>query len=191
MSDIALLKEMIKETARVPLEEHNGKNQVTLIEPPPANYSVTIHGMPYEDEVIIIKVDTFSSPRAVFNGKCGECSRADFVIIADTDNKKVSKVILFIEMKGGKAENKKIIQQLKGAQCFVAYCREIGQLFWEQKNFLKDYKYRFISLKKISIAKKTTWIGSKVGIHNSPERMLKITSPHHLQFNRLVNFRTK
>ncbi|NER23140.1 MAG: hypothetical protein F6J96_21050 [Symploca sp. SIO1C2] len=187
MSDIALLKEMIKETATVPLEEHNGKNQVTLIEPPPANYSVTIHGMPYKDEVIIIKADTFSSPRAVFNGKRGECKRADFVIIADTDNKKFRKVILCIEMKAGKGGTEsEIIQQLKGAQCFVAYCREIGQVFWNQRNFLKGYEYRFISLREISIAKKPTRTLAKVGIHNCPERMLKITSPHHLQFNRLV-----
>ncbi|NEP60630.1 MAG: hypothetical protein F6K31_27135, partial [Symploca sp. SIO2G7] len=120
-------------------------------------------------------------------GKRGECKRADFVIIADTDNKKVRKVILCIEMKAGKGGTEsEIIQQLKGAQCFVAYCREIGQLFWNQKNFLKGYEYRFVSLRDISIAKKTTRTSAKIGTHDCPERMLKITSPHHLQFNRLV-----
>lgn len=49
MSDIAILKEMIKETATVPLENHYNKKKVILREPPPANYSVTIHGMPNDD----------------------------------------------------------------------------------------------------------------------------------------------
>ncbi|NEP13540.1 MAG: hypothetical protein F6K14_25710 [Symploca sp. SIO2C1] len=187
MSDIAILKEMIQETATVPLEKRYSKNQVTLTEPPPANYSVTIYGIPDEDEVIIIKADTFSSPNAVFKGNYGECKRADFVIIADSDKKKVRKVILCIEMKGGKGgTEKEIIQQLKGAQCFVTYCREIGKSFWNQRNFLKGYEYRFISIRDISISKKPTRTSAKVGTHDRPDRMLKITSPNHLQFNHLL-----
>ncbi|MCP2732013.1 hypothetical protein [Limnofasciculus baicalensis] len=53
MSDIAILKEMINETATVPLL--SDKNKVILKEPEPANYSVTIDGMPDDDKVIIIK----------------------------------------------------------------------------------------------------------------------------------------
>ncbi|MEW5856147.1 MAG: hypothetical protein AB1861_01975 [Cyanobacteriota bacterium] len=184
MSDIAILKEMIEDTATVPLEKRNSKKQVTLTEPPPANYSVIISGMPDEDEVIIIKADAFSSPNAVFKGNHGECKRADFVIIADTDKKKV---ILCIEMKAGKGGTEaEIIQQLKGAQCFVAYCREIGQSFWNQLNFLKGYEYRFVSIKEISIPKKPTRNSAKIHTHDRPDRMLKITSPHHLMFNHLL-----
>ncbi|WP_341740275.1 hypothetical protein [Microcoleus sp. CAWBG640] len=42
MSDIAILKEMIQESATVPLEDSygKGKKQVILKEPPPADYSV-------------------------------------------------------------------------------------------------------------------------------------------------------
>jgi hypothetical protein len=196
MSDIAILKKMIKETARVPLEGKDNKKIVILKEtatvPLEGNnkkkvikkeqeYSVAIHGMPNDDEVIIIKADTFSSPDKVFQGNNGECKRADFVIIANTDKKKV---ILCIEMKAGKADNTKIIQQLKGAQCFVAYCREIGQLFWNNPNFLKDYEYRFISIKDISISKKPS--RTNTAIHDRPEQMLKISSPKYLKFNHLL-----
>lgn len=93
MSDIAILKEMIKETAIVPLEGNDNKKKVILREPPPANYSVTIHEMPNDDEVIIIKADTFSSPNQVFQGNNGECKRADFVIIANTNKKKSFSVL--------------------------------------------------------------------------------------------------
>lgn len=200
MSDIAIMKEMIKETATVPLENNNNKKKVILKEtatvPLEGNnnkkkvikikkeqeYSVTIHGMPNDDEVIIIKADTFSSPDKFFQGNNGECKRADFVIIANTQKQKV---ILCIEMKAGKGGlEKEIIQQLKGAQCFVAYCREIGQLFWNNRNFLKGYEYRFISIKDISVSKKPS--RTKTAIHDCPERMLKISSPKYLEFQHLI-----
>ncbi|VXD16045.1 conserved hypothetical protein [Planktothrix serta PCC 8927] len=182
MSDIAILKQMIKETATVPLENHYNKKKVILREPPPANYSVTIHGMPEDNEVIIIKADNFNLAYEVFQGKKHECKRADFVIIANTETQKV---IVCIEMKAGKGGlEEEIIQQLKGAQCFVAYCREIGQLFWNNRNFLKGYKYRFISIKNISVSKKPS--RTKTAIHDRPERMLKISSPKHLEFNHLI-----
>lgn len=66
-SDIAILKEMIKESATVPLEERNGKKQIILNEPDD-NYYITIYGMPDEDQVIVIKADIFTSPKAVFIG---------------------------------------------------------------------------------------------------------------------------
>jgi hypothetical protein len=184
MSDIAILREMINSTATVSVEEDNNKKRVELTEPPPANYSITIHGMPDKDEVIIIKADAFSSPNAVFKGDRGECKRADFVIIADRSNKKV---ILCIEMKAGKGGSEaEIIQQLKGAQCFVGYCREIGQLFWNQQDFLKDYEYRFVSIRDISISKRPTRTPPKSANHDRPDRMLKISSPHYIQFNHLI-----
>ncbi|MEH2050362.1 hypothetical protein [Nostoc sp.] len=184
MSDIAILKEMINETATVPLQNLHDKMQVTLTEPPPVDYSVTINGMPHNDDVIVIKADAFNSPKTVFKGNRGECKRADFVIVADTENKKV---ILCIEMKGGKGGSKKeIIQQLKGAECFVAYCRKIGQSFWEQQNFLSDYVYRFVSIREISIPKQKTRIERPTSNHDRPDRMLKISSPNYLNFNHLI-----
>jgi hypothetical protein len=52
MSDIATLKEMIQETATVPLEDSYGKKKVTLKEPD-GNYSVTINGMPDIDNSLV------------------------------------------------------------------------------------------------------------------------------------------
>ena len=56
-------------------------------------------------------------------------------------------------MKAGKktSKEKEIIQQLKGAQCFVEYCQAIGKSFWEKQDFLDDYKYRFVSIKNITV----------------------------------------
>ncbi|WP_287241008.1 MULTISPECIES: hypothetical protein [unclassified Okeania] len=126
-SDIVILKKIIQPEATVGLETEYQKNIVKLTEVD--NYKVTIRRMPDDDEVIVIKVDAFRAPKEIFQGTKGECKRADFVIIADTINK--GKFILCIEMKGGKktSKEKEIIQQLKGALCFVEYCQAIGKSF--------------------------------------------------------------
>jgi len=184
MSDITVFKQMIKVTATVQLENYQGKKNVILKEPPPADYSVTIHGMPDDDQTIVIKADAFTAPKKIFANIKHECKRADFIIVVDTDRRKV---IIYIEMKaGGGGSETEIIQQLKGAQCFVAYCREIGQSFWNHQNFLKDYVHRFVSIRNISIPKRPTRPSSRTDIHDHPDRMLKITSHKGLQFNHLV-----
>jgi len=184
MSDIAIFKQMIKSTATVSLEGYESKKKVILTEPPPANYCVTIYGMPEEDQVIVIKTDCFTAPKAIFaDSKC-ECKRADFVIFAETD---AVKVIIYIEMKAGKGGSEgEIIQQLKGAQCFIGYCREIGQAFWDHQTFLKDYEYRFVSIREISISKRRTRPLKSTDLHDRPDKMLKITSSKGLQFRHLI-----
>ena len=181
MSDLDILHQMIKNAAKLSLEDNYGKKGVTLTEPQHANSSVTIFGMP--EDVIVIKADAFKSPDTVFNGSHGECKRADFVIIADAGNKKV---ILYIEMKATKGSEKEIIQQLTGAHCFVAYCQRIGQAFWNEQNFLNGYAHCFVSIAHTSIPKKKTQITRPAGTHDRPDRMLKIDWPHHLQFNHLA-----
>ncbi len=181
MPDINILHELIKESAKQALVDNYGKKQTTLTEPQCPGVSVTISGLP--DNVIVIKADAFVSPDTVFIGAHGECKRADFVIVADTGTKKV---IICIEMKATKGVEKEIIQQLIGAQCFVGYCQEIGKAFWNQPEFLKGYVYRFVSISQISIAKNKTRVNRQTGIHDRPDRMLKIAYPHHLQFNHLA-----
>jgi hypothetical protein len=182
MSDIKLLHELIKETAKQPVNVNDyGKRQVILTEPQCPKVSVTISGLP--DSVIVIKADTFTSPDSVFIGSHGECKRADFVIIADTGSKKI---ILCIELKATKGSAKEIIQQLSGAQCFVSYCQKIGQNFWGQSSFLEDYTYRFVSIGHISITKHKTRIDRRKETHDRPDRMMKVSSPHRLEFNHLA-----
>jgi hypothetical protein len=193
MTDIEILKEIIQNTARVPLEEDiygNGKRTVILTETNlpnsktnPPNYSVTINGMPDDDQVIVIKSDNFVEPKAVFQGSKGECKRADFVIIANTDKKKV---IFCIELKSGDPDNKEIIQQLKGAYCFTIYCREIGKIFWEEPDFLEDYEYRFISITKILQSKTPVFKDVNIIIDKISRPMLKISSSNVLYFRQLI-----
>ena len=188
MSDIAILKEMIQETATVSLENDlDGRNKVILREPKPPNYYVTIRGMPDDDNVIIINPEEFKSLDTIFKGNRGERERADFIIIADTGKKKV---ILCIEMKAGKGgEMKDIIAQLQGAQCFIAYCREIGKSFWDHPNFLKDYDCRFISIKNITQKTNTRFDVNRIYPNQNLASKLKILhrSAKSFEFNHLVH----
>lgn len=184
MTDLEILHQMIRDAAKVPLADNYGKNKVILREPHQPDSSVTILGVP--DDAIVIKADAFRSPDTVFDGSHGECKRADFVIVADTGNKKV---ILCIEMKTTKDSEKKIIWQLTGTQCFVAYCREIARAFWNEQNFLDGYVYRFVSIGHTSIPKRQTRTIRQAGSHDRPDKMLKIDWPNYLQFNHLAGGR--
>ena len=100
--------------------------------------------------------------------------------------------IVYIEMKRGQlASLAEVVQQLKGAQCLLAYCRAIGRTFWKKSTFLdeKDYKQRFISIKNISINKRPTRTPPQSGLHNTPGDPLKINSPgqNGLRFNELIS----
>jgi hypothetical protein len=188
MSDFDTLRELFKTEALIALEENPyGKKKVILNEPPDAmhkGYSVTINGMP--EEAIVIKTDKFPPAHAIFNNHKGECKRADFVIIAHAKN---INWIVYIEMKKGKGNTEtEIIQQLRGAECVIAYCRAIGKTFWESADFLnpETYQSRFVSIREIGIAKKPSRLPPLSGLHDCPEKMLKINAPRYLQFNQLV-----
>lgn len=181
MSDVDILREMIRDASRLDLVNYYNRNKVILCEPQYSGYSVCISGLP--ENTIVIKADDFRSPDTLFKGGSGECKRADFIIIAESDNKTF---ILIIEMKSRKGSEKEIINQLTGSQCFLSYVREIGRAFWRQNNFLGKCVYRFISIAHISIAKSKTRVTRPAGLHDRPERMLKVAYPHRLEFNHLA-----
>lgn len=185
VSDINVLQQMMRDAAKIASTEHYGKKQITLTEPQCSNSSVTISGLP--NDVIIIKADSFKSPDTIFNGSRGECKRADFIIIANSDGKKS---ILFIEMKATSKPENDIVAQLSGALCLISYIREIGKQFWKQKDFLNNYSHRFVSISHTSISKKRTRAipheDRPKGKHDSPDKMLKIAYPGPLRFENLA-----
>lgn len=181
MTELEILNQMIKDIAKVSLDFKKDKASVKLDEPQAPGSSVVICGIP--PDAIVIKVDAFRSPDTVFAGSKGECKRADYVIIADSGHKKR---ILYIEMKKTKASLKEVVKQLTGAKCFMSYCQEIGKSFWNEKNFLKDYQHRFVSIGHTGIKKRKTRMERITSKHDTPETLMKIDYPNRLQFNHLV-----
>ena len=189
MSDFKILRDLTRDDALASIQYQYGKKTIVLKEPGnqrQSAYSLKIRNVP--DDIIAFKADAFPPPKSIFKNSKGECKRADFVVIASSHE---ASWIVYIEMKSGKAGlEKEIRQQLLGAQCLVAYCRAIGQGFWQEPQFLqeKNYQQRFISVRNIGIPKRQTWTAPKSGQHDTPKRMLKINAPPKgaLDFRRLV-----
>lgn len=178
MLDVEILSELLLESALVPIENEYGKPLIKLEEKGVKDCFALIRNIP--SDAIVIKTDDFPAPSPFFKGTKGECKRADFVIISE-----VKKVILHIEIKSGEKDASHIIKQLKGAACVVTYCKEVGKHFWGQSDFLEDYAHRFIGIVNLSVSKKPSRYKS-AALHDSPEKFLKISSPHNIQFNELA-----
>ena len=173
-SDLEILRDLIRDKALVTVEKDRyGKNFLVLKEPQKENqpeYRIEILNVP--NDTIAIKADSFSSPKNIFKNTRGECKRADYIIVAQN---KERDLIIYIEMKLRNAgSEKERIQQLKGAKCLVDYCRSIGQMFWGEYEFLKDYQQLYVSVKNIGVHKKPSRETKKRSLHDQPENMLKI-----------------
>ena len=179
MDDAAILAQLIKPAATVPLEDKYGKHVLTLREPQAPDSVVTVRNVPAD--TLAIKVDAFAAPDAVFNGGHGECKRADYVLISPE-----RRTIIYIEIKRTRDGLAEIVKQLKGAHCFVNYCRDVGRTFWDEASFLQDYRHRFVSIGHTTIAQRKTKIERPAARHDSPSAPLKIDWPHHVQFNHLA-----
>ena len=194
MSDFEILQDMIRDEIRALVEYEYSKKTIVLQEPGNRlrpEYSLKIRNLP--DEIIAFKADAFPHATGIFRNSRGECKRADFVLFASDDR---TNWIVYIEMKSGNTGLASAIeQQLRGAQCLVAYCRAIGQEFWKEPRFLKktNYHQRFISVKEIGLNKRPTFMRPESGHHDTPERMLKINAPAKcvLQFKSLVGSRRR
>ncbi|MDE2889022.1 MAG: hypothetical protein OXR72_12500 [Gemmatimonadota bacterium] len=192
MSDFEILRNLIRDDAQALVEYEYNKKTIVLQEPGDRRqraYSLKIRNSP--DEIIAFKADAFPPAKDIFRNSRGECKRADFILIASDDR---VNWIVCIEMKSGNTGSATAIeQQLRGAQCLVAYCRAIGQEFWRNPRFLKktNYQQRFVSVKNIGIDKRPTRIPPPSGSHDAPERMLKFNAPAKgvLQFKSLVGSR--
>ncbi|HBO3135815.1 TPA: hypothetical protein L4Q96_001361 [Pseudomonas aeruginosa] len=177
--DAEILSRMIKSSATVALDESYGKPCLTLREPQAPDSLVTVRNVPAD--TVAIKVDAFTAPDAVFKGEQGECKRADYVLISPQ-----RRTIVYIEVKRTRDGLEDIVKQLKGAQCFVHYCRDIGSTFWGEANFLNGYQHRFVSIGHTTLAKRKTRIERTAASHDNPSKPLKIDWPHNLQFNQLA-----
>lgn len=181
MDSVSLLKQMIKASAQVALEVRGEKASVELCEPQASDSKLRIRGIPAD--AIVIKMDSFPAPDAVFNCQKGECKRADYVIVAAFPTKKR---ILYLELKRTKASQNDVSKQLSGAECAMTYCEQIAKSFFGKRSLLVGFQARFVSCGHTSINKRKTRIECTNGRHDRPDRFMKIDWPSVLEFNQLV-----
>ena len=186
VNDIQILQEMLVDRVQVRVHQGRGRPSVELTDSQ-AGTTVEIKGLPHNS--IVIRAEDFENPLAVFNGSKGERKRADFVIVSNDENDR--KWIICIETQEMDAKlASHVIQQLKGAYCFVSYCRCIGKSFWELEEFLDGYQYRFISIVDINFnrsRRRSQPFYSVGGLHNRPEVFLKISRSPTIYFRRLID----
>ncbi len=176
MPDFNLLRRMIHESAIIEANETNGGGMCLKFEENShstrSGYSIEVHKVP--DDCIAIKSDCFPAPKALFKRDKGQCRRSDYVVLA---KHKAKKWIIYIELKSGKSDRSRIVQQLKGSQCLFEYCRCLGRSFWQAPNLLQssDYSSRFVSLKVTSMNKSGSQKRQR-RVHDTPNTMLTLTA---------------
>ena len=185
VNDIAILQKMINTGAQVPLQQTAGRCSVTLRDKQ-AKTTVEITDLP--NDSIVIKVD-YSKPLEILKTVKGQRKRADFAIVSNAEK---NKWIIYIEtQKATGKDPAEVEQQLRGAECLIGYCKCIGESFWQSKNFLDGYQYRFVSIVNINIDKQTTR-PHKPGdrprkkLHDSPEDFREIPGHQSLHFDELT-----
>lgn len=183
VNDIQILREMIVNRVQVRLQQRQGRPSVELTDSQ-AGTTVEIKGLPPDS--IVIRAEDFESPLTVFNGSKGEGKRADFVIISNDENER--KWVICLETKGGNKTRAEVVAQLKGAKCFISYCKCIGKSFWESEEFLDDYEYRFVSVVRLNDPRKrrTEPFYYRGNLYDRPEVFLKISRIFSIHFSKLI-----
>ena len=188
MNDIEILQKMLISSAQVPLQQEPENPPFVKLTDVQAQTTVTIRGIPQDS--IVLRAEVFvpnadvegAECQFIFAGSRGERKRADFVIVSNG----TKKLIILIEtQKSNYKSRAEVVQQLKGALCFVNYCKCIGKEFWLEE-FLDGYEYRFVSMKDISIDKRSTTGESKKTLHNCPEDFKRIFGRSH-HFSQLIH----
>lgn len=185
VNDIQILQEMLNSDAQVMLQPGEDKPSVRLTDSQ-SGTTVEVKGLPHDS--IVIKADHFKGPFAVFNKDLENIrKRADFVIVSNDEHER--KWIICLETKGGNKTRSEVTAQLKGAKCFLSYCKCIGKSFWESEEFLDDYEYRFVSVVRLNDPRKrrTEPFYYTEKLHNRPEVFLKISRIFSIHFTKLID----
>ena len=186
MNDIQILQEMLSSDVQVPLQSGRGRPSAQLTDSQ-SGATVIIKGLPHNS--IVIRAEDFENPLDIFDGSKGECKRADFVIVSNDENNKRWIICIETQEMDSKLASH-VVQQLKGAYCFVSYCRCIGKSFWELEEFLDGYQYRFVSITDLNFNKskrRTQPFHSPGELHNRPDLFLKISRSPMIYFRKLID----
>jgi hypothetical protein len=171
---------MIKDSAKIALQDHyQGKKKVVLTEHGTTDSSLELHNVPAD--AIVIDVDANFSNSSLFENSAGECKRSDYLIISEEKN-----LALFIEMKKGSPATSDIIKQLKGSLCAFGYCQFIAREFFDEADFLLNYRLRFVAFKNVNLEKKKTKIDRSINVHDKPECLMRVSWANTIQFNKIA-----
>lgn len=179
VTETKILNKMINNDAKIPLTDHYRKKKVSLVECNTTGSQLEIFNLP--EDSIVINLDSRFENYKLFEGSAGECKRSDYIIISESKN-----IAIFIEMKKGKSDTSKIIQQLKGSLCTYEYFQSIAREFFNKNKFLAGYNKRFVAFTRASLTKRKTKINKAKNDHSTPNQPMKISGAQNIQFNMIA-----
>lgn len=183
MSHTSVLARMLHPTSLISLEDQYGSKKVRLVENQTIDSYIEVHKI--QADAFVVDLDRAFNNQRLFQGNCGECKRADYLIISESAER-----VLFIEMKRSSAPAQHITHQLRGALCAFEYCQIIAREFFQENRFLTHYQKRFISIRHTGGEKRKTEIERTTAIgevHCTPDQHLKISWANTIQFKKLAS----
>lgn len=183
MSNTLVLTKMLHSCSLIKLEDNYNGKKVKLVENKTTNSFIEIHCVP--PDTFVLDLDSAFNTEKLFNGKSGECKRADYILISES-----AKRILFIEMKRSSSQANDIALQLRGALCAFEYFQIVAREFFQENHFLNHYQKRFIAILHTHGRKSQTAVSRSIenGIqHSNPDNFLKISGRQFIQFRQLSN----
>jgi hypothetical protein len=175
MANLQSLDELLVDEIKGTFSINNGRRFARLRESGRNSRlrQVDIYDVP--DGSILIKLDQFDPPNSLFKSNRGQCRRCDYALVTTVGSRDV---LLFVEMKSGRIDNREIEQQFKGAECVIDYCDAALDRFYAQNNLLKNHIKRFVVFYKLSMSKRTTRPKKSPSHRNdTPERAYKYSDP--------------
>ena len=164
MPDTAILSKMFLDVIKVKRNIAN-PNSVTLKEKSNKAYSIDFVNLP--NKLIVLDFDKNFRNDSYFQNTNGIRTRADYIFISPEDKR-----IFYIEMKYRKQELSHVACQLKGAKCFIEYCRWIGMQFWENAEFLKNYSEHYVLIcRRAKDKRRTSPYKLKVSSAQKPQKL--------------------
>lgn len=182
MSYSLILKDMLHSCSLVNLEDHYNGKKVRLVESKATDSFIEIHCVP--SDTFVLDLDSALNTEKLFQGKSGECKRADYIVISES-----AKRILFIEMKRSTSQANDIALQLRGALCAFEYLQIVAREFFQESDFLSQCEKRFIAVLNTHGRKRKTEVSHSIknsSQYSVPDGFLRISGMQVLQFRYLA-----
>ncbi len=153
MCDIEILAELLEESLFVEKSNKSGKQYYVLKEKGEDAKLKHVELLDIHENSILLNIDEVDPPNSLFKWDRGQRRRCDYILIF---HHKITKYIIYIELKSTDFSKQKIEQQFKGAQCLIDYCSSVLKRFHECENLFDQYEERFVLFYHYSGKKRPT-----------------------------------
>ena len=183
MPDWSVLKNLIMPDLIGSLAVENGMHCAILKEHAADAKLKRVDIVGVSNDSLLIDLDKYDQPRSLFCGDHGERCRCDYVLATEFGG---YPLLLFIEIKSGKASDAEVLRQFRGGECTLDYCESALARFHGIQSYLHNCRRAYVVFYKPRLAKTTTRPTSPAKPNTRPDQAFKCASPHKPHLNTLV-----